>query len=160
MRKIEIKSGEQYGRLTVIEEVEKYKGRRTFLCKCDCGNYTNVILNKLRTNHTKSCGCISKELISNLNKKHNLYHLPEYRIWKGMKYRCLNSNHKRYNDYGGRGIKIHSKWIESFQEFYNYLGARPEGMSLDRIDVNGNYEPGNVRWADDITQANNKRKKV
>lgn len=158
--KIEVNQGDRYGKLVIIKEVEQHLGRRAFLCKCDCGNETKSTLKILRSGDKKSCGCIQKDFVSKLKMKHNLHHLPEYKVWKGMKTRCSNPKSKGYNSYGGRGITVYPLWIESFEEFYNYLGPRPEGMSLDRIDVNGNYEPNNVRWADAITQANNKRKRV
>lgn len=155
--KIEVESGEKFGRLTIIKEVEKHKGRRTFLCKCDCGNESNVILKRLRSGHSKSCGCTRYKSMKQSITKHNSWRTPTYNSWLNMKTRCMNPNRKQYKDYGGRGITIFSEWIDSFQKFYDYMGERPLGTTLDRIDFNGNYEPGNVRWVDMKVQANNRR---
>jgi hypothetical protein len=91
-------------------------------------------------------------------RKHGMFGTPEYRAWNGIKSRCFNQKDSKYHNYGGRGITVHKEWADSFTAFFAYVGFRPhEGMSLDRIDTNGNYEPGNVRWATTIQQANNKR---
>lgn len=91
------------------------------------------------------------------NKFHGMTKSKEYSAWHHMKDRCLNPNDANYGIYGGRGIKICDKWIDSFLKFYEDMGDRPEGTSLDRIDVNGNYEPSNCRWANSVTQARNQR---
>ena len=91
-------------------------------------------------------------------RSHGMARTPEYAAWRGMKSRCLNPNRPNYADYGGRGIAVCDRWLESFENFLADMGPRPAGMSLDRIDVNGNYEPGNCRWLDATTQQYNKRK--
>lgn len=156
---------EKYNRLTIIKELERRnKKDRRVLCLCDCGNHLEVNLESIKQGGTKSCGCIRKETPN--NKIHGLTKTIEYRTWRGMKGRCYNMNDKRnFKDYGGRGIKVCDRWLEpkgvGFMNFLSDMGKRPEGKySLDRIDVNGNYEPTNCRWADDFQQAKNKRTPV
>ncbi|MFM9469666.1 hypothetical protein ACKI1K_43455 [Streptomyces scabiei] len=91
-------------------------------------------------------------------EQHGMTDTPEYRAWKDMKSRCNNQRHKHFKDYGARGIKVFDKWNESFTAFYNYIGPRPDGTSLDRIDNSKGYEPGNVRWATAFEQSNNTRR--
>lgn len=160
--------GEIYGRLTVVSEVARKNPRkRRFQCKCTCGNETEVDLNKLRTGYTRSCGCLHLETIAkNLANhrhvsgtiKHGMNKTPEHRSWVHMRQRCGNPKKKEYPHYGGRGIKVCEQWQKSFKAFYADVGPRPSPKhSLDRIDVNGNYEPGNVRWATQQQQVENTR---
>lgn len=130
------------------------KGMSKWRCICDCGKLS--ILRKENLYRDKSCpNCSRTKHGFTKNKSKGLG--TAYKSWCAMKQRCLNSNSHNYYLYGGRGIKIHQLWVDSFVEFYKYIGDRPKGTSLDRIDSNGNYEPGNVRWADNKTQRNNRR---
>ncbi len=170
MRKIQIKEGDQYGKLTIVKEVEPHiepSGikRRRFECKCDCGNIIKVNLNSLRTNNTKTCGCIKKEIGFVLGKKsfttHGFSKVKEYRTWSDMKQRCHNPKNKRYNDWGGRGIKVCERWKNSFENFLDDMGKKPgKEYSIDRINNDGNYEPSNCRWSTSKEQINNQRKKI
>lgn len=126
------------------------------LCKCDCGNVIAARLNSLKNGHTKSCGCFR---VTNATK-HGMYKKPEYESWIGMIQRCTNSNNQAYKDYGGRGIKVCESWLTSFENFYKDMGKRPDGKTLDRKDVNGDYEPNNCHWATNLEQANNKRNTI
>ena len=146
-------TGEKFGRLTVIERAENKNNRTTWLCKCECGNETIVEGFCLKHGTTKSCGCLRREY----NTKHGSSHSRLYRIWSAMKGRCLNKNSYSYKWYGERGITICNEWIDDFQRFYDWamLNGYSDDLSIDRIDVNGNYEPNNCRWVDIKTQANN-----
>lgn len=121
-----------------------------------------VTSNNLKGKHCQSCGCLFKEVRS-LGKsglKHGLYGTKEYRAWQGMKRRCLYKSHKNYKHYGGRGIKVCPEWQNDFLAFYNHIGRAPgKEYTVDRIDNEGNYEPGNVRWATKSEQSKNQRKR-
>lgn len=144
--------GKRYGRLVIVDRV--FNGTRTMLhCKCDCGQdtvtYTGFIGVK-----TNSCGCLKKETALKIST-HRLSGTPTYKSWDSMKRRCYVEHSENYKSYGGRGIKVCEKW-QKFSGFLEDMGVRPDGMTLDRIDVNGNYEASNCRWATSKQQADNK----
>jgi hypothetical protein len=114
--------------------------------------------NSLRRGYSKSCGCLCRELSKARATKHGMSESREYRSWERMKQRCFNPRAANYESYGGRGITVsYEDWISNFMAFFADTGTCPPGFSLDRIDPNGNYEPGNVRWADRKQQRQNQR---
>lgn len=154
---IKVKVGEKYNRWTVISRIKHPTKTAAFwMCRCDCGTERGIESYRLTSGVTKACGCVRKEM----KTKHGLRESPEYHAWQHMKRRCLNSAFKQYADYGGRGIKVCDRWMGDggFLAFYADMGVRPSAVhSLDRVDVNGNYEPSNCRWATKTQQQNNRR---
>lgn len=147
--------GTLWGKLTVIERLPKSGTNLFVMCKCDCGNPEplRVFVGNLGKGHTTSCGCARIEAIT----KHGLHNTLEYRVRTYMIQRCFNENHESYADYGGRGISVCDSWLESVETFYEDMGPCPDGMSLERIDVNGNYCPENCKWDTPSNQGYNKR---
>ena len=148
-------SGQSFGRLTAIAPVDrnKHSGIK-WLCICECSSDLVVISNNLTRGNTTSCGCLNKEL----HTTHGLSDTPEYRSWLSMIHRVTKPNDGRYNYYGGRGIRVCSRWIKSFENFYADMGKRPsQKHSIDRINNNGDYEPRNCRWATQKEQCRNMR---
>ena len=153
--------GQKFGKLTVIEKAKE--GRQRYICKCECGN--TITLQRSRLPKYKSCGCYEKvnlEIISHSSYKHGKTNTRLYGIWCGMKDRCYNSNCEHYDCYGGRGIRVCDEWLNDFQKFYDWSiqNGYEKGLSIDRIDVDGNYEPSNCRWATKIEQMRNRRDTV
>jgi hypothetical protein len=152
-------SGSRFGRLTVASATRR--GDRWYVeCVCSCGQRRSVRVDHLRSGRTSSCGCLHDESARAVNTKHGHKSrhavTPEYRAWCNMIDRCHSPRNKSFPNYGGRGVTVCAEWRHDFNAFLAHIGSRPSrGMSIDRIDVNGNYEPGNVRWADAVTQARN-----
>ena len=160
MRKIDI-TGQKFGRLMVLSDTgKKSRGHRIWLCRCVCGQLIEVLSDRLRSSHTKSCGCLRKEIKhgdSCGEKKSRLY-----RIWTDMKSRCLNPKHQSYKYYGGKGIKICDEWKNNYLAFKSWalsFGYR-QNLSIDRINSDGNYCPENCRWlamSENVRNGNFKR---
>lgn len=153
--------GVRYGRLLALSRIVDREFNKTgtkWKCRCDCGEITIVASDALRRGLTKSCGCLSIENTVSRNVTHGMSKTKIYHIWASMIARC-KSDGTGHPDYGGRGITVCTEWVNSFDLFYAYVGDRPAGKTLDRINYDGNYEPGNVRWADHTTQQINQRLK-
>jgi hypothetical protein len=157
----EFHDGQRFGRLVTIEDVRLRGSRgwaRYWICRCDCGTVKAVPSGNLVAGRTSSCGCFHNDLLRQANFKHGLSTEPEYIVWVAMLQRCGNPKNKDYPDYGGRGITVCDRWRD-FANFISDVGARPSSKySIDRYpDNNGNYEPGNVRWATATEQVYNRR---
>lgn len=157
-------SGRQFGRLTVIKRLPNVGAAIIWECRCDCGRLAAVRAGNLRSGNSTSCGCVRNKKTAERSTKHGHSRAhkrtPEYIAWKGMIARCHSSPSRRdWERYGGRGISVCDVWRTSFQEFYDHIGPRPSPKhSVDRIDNNLGYQPGNVRWATATSQARNTRR--
>lgn len=159
--------GKQFGRLTVLEQNGRTKDRHIlWKCECDCGNITNVSSRDLKSGHTKSCGCLQKDVISTIRFKHGDRDGRLYSVWKTMKKRCENENYKSFQWYGAKGVSVCEEWQDyiTFKEWATQNGYDENAdygqCTIDRIDPYGNYEPSNCRWVSMAEQAKNKRKSL
>jgi hypothetical protein len=154
--------GKRFGRLTIIKMLEDGDTNHCkFLCSCDCGGVTVASLANLKRGHTKSCGCLQKEMTSKANMRHGDANTSLWRRYKHMQWRCSNPNSPDYKNYGGRGIKVSREW-DTYEKFkaWALLNGYRDDLTIDRIDVNGDYEPSNCRWITLEQQQSNRRDSV
>jgi hypothetical protein len=152
-------TGERFGHLVVIERSKREENQNGYharwLCRCDCGNFTIVRGTSLRRGLARSCGCKFRTVAVTTHGKSKT---REWRIWASMKARCNNPNNEAFENYGGRGISVCKRWEESFEAFWEDMGPRPsDSHSIDRINNDGNYEPGNCCWTTNTVQCRNRR---
>lgn len=156
--------GKKFGRLTVLSYGCKRKNKHYYKCKCECGNNKEVYSYNLMSGHTKSCGCLNLDVIKGMKtrKTHGKSKTRLHNIWWGIINRCENEKNRAYEKYGARGIIICEEWRGSFTEFEEWAlkNGYKEDLSIDRINNDGNYEPGNCRWVNSRVQNNNKSNNV
>ncbi len=151
-------TGSTFGRITVLRRIGSRRSAALWLCRCECGNLAKEITTKIRNGHTISCGCFRKT--QKANYIHGYSFKSEYYAWNNAKRRCTEPKNISWKNYGGRGIRMCDEWAQNFSAFIAHIGPKPsQDLTLDRIDTNGNYEPGNVRWTTKSEQAKSRRPK-
>jgi hypothetical protein len=150
-------TGQQFGRLTAIV-VSEIRPRRGWICRCSCGTVCTVTTDKLLSGHTRSCGCLQREITIRRSTTHGLRHQDEYEIWCAIKARCNNPKHIAYARYGGRGIRVCDEWQHDFPRFFADMGPRPPGLTIERKDNDKGYSADNCRWATYKEQSANSSK--
>lgn len=163
MRALDI-TGQRFGRLLAVARDKDSAGHTKWLFDCDCGSRVSIYLDAVRRGDSTSCGCLRAERTRARSLTHgHRVDRKATRTWKSYQHaksRCFNANDEKHPVYGGRGITMCQRWVDSFAEFLADMGECPPGLTLDRIDVNGNYEPRNCRWASRAVQVRNKTNNV
>jgi len=157
---MKIQPADKFFRLTVISFEGRNKSYDSlWLCQCDCGHELIVRGGALKNGHTKSCGCLQKERVSKSHTTHGFSHEKLYKVWIGIKGRCYNPKDWSFKNYGARGILIYKEWNENYMAFRNWskINGYKEGLTIDRINNDGNYEPSNCRWIPKSIQSKNRR---
>ena len=152
-------TGQKFGYWVVLsrDENKNKHGHRMFICRCVCGSEKSLRGSMLTSGGSISCGCmVSKDK----NKTHDMSYTRTYKSWSSMKQRCFNKKNSNYPAYGAKGITVCERWINSFENFLSDMGERPKNTTLDRVDVNGDYEPSNCRWATPMEQTLNRSETV
>ena len=154
--------GERCGRLVALEDRPDEK--RRIRCRCDCGAETSVVVDNLRKGHSQSCGCLRREMLGASRRTHGRSDDPLYHCWLEMRARCHRPSNHAYADYGARGVQVSAEWRHDFSAFAAYVAALPgygeAGLTIDRVDCDGDYGPGNLRWATKAQQALNRRNAI
>lgn len=151
-------SGRTFGRWTALSFAGRRSGSQIWECQCQCGTIREVAMNNLKSGKSRSCGCLQREIVAEIAYRHGMSSHPLYGTWCNIKSRCTDPRNENWSSYGGRGITMHPSWQDDFWAFLDdvSVGWRP-WLSLDRIENDGKYEPGNVRWATSLEQAANRR---
>ena len=157
MRQVTNLTNKRFGRLTAVCRNGSQYGNAAWDCVCDCGNIVNVSSNRLMSGNTRSCGCLEREERIARMTTHNLTNSSLYTTWESMKKRCYCKKHNGYKNYGGKGVTICEEWKNDFRKFYDWALANgySKGLTIDRINPNGNYEPDNCQW---LTRSENTKK--
>ena len=160
--KLEDLTGQKFGRLTVLSRAENRNHHTYWNCVCECGAFSVVTSYHLTHGRTKSCGCLRSDATILSHTTHGLTEHPLYKVWRAMKERCYLPTNKRFEHYGGRGIKVCDEWKDDFVAFFEWSirNGYEEGLSIDRINVDGNYEPNNCRWITMDEQSRNKTSNI
>lgn len=156
MERLELK-GRRFGRWQVVKFYRIKNGHSYWRCLCECGRIVGVQGTSLIQGRSRFCSTCSRARNGERRVTHGMRRSPEYRTWSSMKNRCSNRKFSDYKYYGGRGIRVCRKWLQSFEAFYSDMGKRPIGRSIDRKNSDGNYTPRNCRWATAVTQSRNRR---